>query len=341
MDRTVLSGRFISLCAALFYGLLAAAPATAAPIDRTVCVWDIAGNAGPTMAIMREWRIEALSWGLNARLVVHTNEGIATEELKAGQCDAAVVTDFRARPFNQYTGTINAIGAIPDFEHLRLVLQVLAHPQSADKMTQGPYTVMGIAPAGGAYIFVNDRNINTLAKAAGKKFAVLEHDPMQAQMVARMGATPVGSDVTNFSSRFNNGQVDIIAAPLIVYNPLELYRGLSPDGAIIDYPLLQVTLQMIGRADRFPAEIAQKSRDYFFRNYDQYVNILEREAEQVDPRWMEPVPESDRPEYEHTMLEGRVELRDQGHYDGEMLSLQRRVRCRIDASRGECTNPVE
>lgn len=341
MDWIVPSGRFISFCAALLGGLLAANPVAAAPIERTVCVWDIAGNAGPTMAIMREWQIEALSWGLNARLVVHTNEGIAAEELKAGQCDAAVVTDFRARPFNQYTGTVNAIGAIPDFEHLRLVLQVLAHPQSADRMTQGPYTVMGIAPAGGAYIFVNDRNINTLAKAAGKKFAVLEHDPMQAQMVARMGATPVGSDVTNFSSRFNNGQVDIIAAPLIVYNPLELYRGLSPNGAIIDFPLLQVTLQMIGRSDRFPADIAQKSRDYFFSNYDQYVAILEREAEQVDPRWMEPVPASDRPEYEQTMLEGRVELRDQGNYDGDMLSLQRRVRCRIDASRGECTNPVE
>lgn len=339
MDRYVPRGTLWPLLALAC--LLLPFPAAAAPLSRTVCVWDLAGNAGPTMAIMREWRTQALSWGLDARLVVHTNEGITAEELKAGQCDAAVVTDFRSRPFNQFTGTLNAIGAIPDYDHLRLVMQVLAHPQSADRMSQGPYSIMGIAPAGAAYIFVNDRAINTLAKAAGKKFAVLEHDPMQAQMVAQMGATPVASDVTNFSSRFNNGQVDIIAAPLIVYNPLELYRGLSPNGAIIDYPMLQVTLQLVARTDRFTPDIMQQSRQYFYSHYDQYVAMLEREASQVDPRWLEPIPEHERSEYEQTMLEARVRLRDQGHYDGDMLALQRRVRCRLDGSRSECTDPVE
>ena len=338
MDRHVRRGPLWPLFALL---CSLTSPALAEPLQRTICVWDLVGNAGPTMAIMREWRTEALNWGLDATLVVHTNEGITAEELKAGQCDAAVVTDFRSRPFNRYTGTINAIGAVPDYEHLRLVMQVLAHPQSADKMTQGPYTIMGMAPAGGAYIFVNDREINTLAKAAGKKFAVLEHDPMQAQMVAQMGATPVASDVTNFSSRFNNGQVDIIAAPLIVYNALELYRGLSPDGAIIDYPLLQITLQVVARSDRFTAEIMQQSRSYFFSQYDRYVQMLEQEARQVDPKWMQAIPASEKQEYEMTMQEARIQLRDQGQYDGEMLTLQRRVRCRIDAGRSECTNPQE
>ena len=306
-----------------------------------ICVWDIAGNAGPAMQAMREWQIAAMEWGVDAELLPHTNEGIAAEELKSGQCDATLMTGIRARLFNRYSGTLDSIGSVPDNDHLRILLQVLAHPQSADKMTQGPFTVMGIAPAGAAYIFVNDREINTLAKAAGKKVAVLEYDPTQAQMVAQIGATPVASDITNFSTRFNNGQVDVIGAPLAAYGALELYRGLTPNGAIINYPLMQITLQLVANSNRFSAEAMQKSREYFYNNFDHVLEQLNREASHVDPKWMQDIPEADKQEYEILMQEARVQLREQGHYDAEMLTLQRRIRCRIDGGRSECTNPVD
>jgi len=34
-------------------------------------------------------------------------------------------------------------------------------------------------------------------------------------------------------------------------------------------------------------------------------------------------------------------LREQGYYSGDMLTLQRKIRCRTDGSREECSNPVE
>lgn len=321
---------------------LFAAPLTAqAEKELNICVWDIAGKSGPAMQAMREWQTEALSWGLKTKLTTHTNEAIAAEELKSGICDAALITGIRARSFNKFSGTIDSVGGIPDDEHLKTVLQVAAHPQSADKMEQGSYRIMGIAPAGAAYIFVNDKNINTLAKAAGKKVAVLEYDPTQAQLVAQVGASPVASDITNFSSRFNNGQVDVIASPLVAYNALELYRGLTPNGAIINYPLAQITMQLVARKDSISSEAAQKSRSYFYTNLDRIQEELSREAENVDPKWMQDIPEADKSDYEIMMQEARVQLRDQGHYDGDMLTLQRRVRCKIDGSRSECTNPVE
>lgn len=36
-------------------------------------------------------------------------------------------------------------------------------------MVVGPYEIAGLGTIGPAYLFVNDRSINTLAKAAGKK----------------------------------------------------------------------------------------------------------------------------------------------------------------------------
>ena len=67
-----------------------------------------------------------------------------------------------------------------------------------------------IIPLGAAYVFVNDRKIDSVEKAAGKKIAVLDFDKAQAKIVQKLGAQPVSSDVTNFAGKFNNGQVDII-----------------------------------------------------------------------------------------------------------------------------------
>lgn len=309
---------------------------------RKICVFDLIGNVGPVMGAMRDWQLAAMQWGLKTELVPFTNEGIAAEDLKAGKCDAALVTGIRSRLFNSYAGTLDSIGGVPSMDHLRVLLQVLSTPSSyTDKLDNGAYTIMGIAPAGGAYIFVNDREINTLAKAAGKKVAVLDYDKTQAIMVAQIGATPVASDITNFSSKFNNGVVDVIAAPLIAYNALELYKGLSPDGGIIDYPLLQLTVQLVARSERFTPETLQKSREYFFQNLDQVLEALNSEASAVDPKWWVQIPERDKREYEVMMQQARLQLRDDGFYDKDMLTLQRKIRCKLDGSRPECVNPVE
>ena len=112
--------------------LLASSVATAETIERDICVFDIAGKVGPTMAAMQDWRTEAMNWGLDANLKVYTNESVVAEDLKAGVCDAALMTGIRARQFNTYAGTLDSIGAIPTMEHMKIALQVLAHPNSAE-----------------------------------------------------------------------------------------------------------------------------------------------------------------------------------------------------------------
>lgn len=315
-----------------------ALPVSAEPIERRVCVFDIAGNSGPAMNAMKDWRAEALKWGLKAELVPYVNEGVAAEELKSDNCDAALLTGIRARLFNKYVGTLDSVGGIPSMKHMRLLLKVLAHPSKAEQMTNGNYEVMGVAPAGAAYVFVDDRKINTLGKAAGKKVAVLSYDETQAQLVSQVGATPVPSNITDFSSKFNNGVVDVIVAPLAAYNALELYKGLKPDGGIINYPLAQISFQLVANDDQFPAEMAQKSREYFFSNFDETRDTLNEEAEAVPDKWWVEIPAEDKQQYESMMQQARNQLREDGYYNADMLELQRRVRCRIDSSRPECTS---
>lgn len=316
-----------------------------AAIKRKICIFDIAGNAGPVMSLMKDWKVAALGWGLDAELIPYTSESVAAADLSGGQCDASLITGIRARKFNQFSGTTDSIGSIRDLEQFRTVLALLANPALAPKMSTQAYTIMGIAPIGAAFIFVNDKRINSLAKAAGKKVAVLSYDKTQAEMVAMVGATPVDSDITNFSTKFNNGIVDVIAAPLAAYQALELYKGMArlgkDHGGVIDYPLMQITMQMVAKKDRFPADIAQKSRTYFYDNVDRAFKLVKAAKADIPKHWWVQVPAADKPAYEHLMQQARIKIRDQGEYSAEMLTILRKVRCKFDPSRSECTSPVE
>ena len=311
------------------------------PLKRKICVWDIAGRSGPIYGAARDQAIMLLEYGIEIELDAYTNEGVLSQDLQAGRCDAALMTGLRGRLFNRFAGSIDAIGAVPTETHMRMLLQVLAHPRMAPNMESGEYVILGLAPAGAAYVFVNDRSINSLAAAAGKRVAVLDYDETQARMVAQVGATPVATDIAGAPNRFNNGVVDVLPAPLVAYEIMELYRGMTPNGGIVDYPLAQITMQLIGRRDKFPTEIAQLVREAFFEGYDQIMEQLRAEEAKVPDHWWIPLPPEDRREYEVMMQEARLQLLEEGYYDPEMLRLQRRIRCRLESDRYECANPLE
>ena len=311
------------------------------PLKRKFCVWDIAGSNGPIYSAMSDLRIGILRFGIDFDLVPYTNEKIAAEDFKAGQCEAVVMTGLRARTFVPYSGTIDAVGAVPSTAHMRLLLQALSDPKSASKLKSGPYEVAGIAPLGAAYIFTRDRTVNSLTKASGKRVAVLDYDPSQAKLVAQVGASPVPSDITNFSGKFNNGSVDIIGAPLAAYKPLELWKGLEPNGGIINYPFVMLTMQFVVRTDRFTPQYTQKSREYFYDNFDKILSALDKAGQEVPKKYFVEIPAEDKLKYEALMRDARLQLRGDGYYNGDMLTLMRKVRCKIDPSRGECTEKVE
>lgn len=310
-------------------------------IKRVICIWDLVGRAGPIYGAAMEARAQALEFGVELDMVPYTNETIMIEEFKSGRCDAALMTGMRARQFNKYTGSIDAIGALPSQDHVQTLFQVITNPRSAGKMVQGEYVIMGVFSGGAAYVFVNDRAINTLAKAAGKKVAVLEYDPMQAKMIAGVGATPVSTDITRAPGMFNNGVVDILAAPLLAYEVLELYKGMTPNGGIINYPLAQITMQLVGRLDKFPNEAAQLIREASFEQYPRILEMVSQEEKKVPQKWWIQIPENDMREYENMMQQSRITLRDLDYYDADMLTLQRKIRCKYSPDRSECVNPVE
>lgn len=314
--------------------VLAALPSLA--MAQNACVFDIMGSQGETYGLARDVALEAKRAGVNLNLVPYMNEALAYEDFKAGQCDAVMMTNLRARQLNRFVGSIDAIGAVPSEEALRAVISLLMSPKSADHMVSGPFEVAGIIPLGAVYPFVDDRRINTLAKAAGKKVAVFDWDKTQAQLVRRIGAQPVASDIINFGSKFNNGQVDIIAAPVIAFRPLELYRGLGNKGAIVNMPFMQITGVIVIRHDRFKPGDGQKLRDIVLGRMDQAFAQIKRSEADIPSQYWSKVPQVEIDDYFRMMREARVQLTKEGEYDPDMMHFLKRVRCRYNPENAEC-----
>ncbi|MEX5427281.1 putative solute-binding protein [Acinetobacter radioresistens] len=316
-------------------GILMAAEAAQA--KQVFCVFDLVGKNGDVYALMKDYQLAAKNWGADIELRVGQNEAVIAEDFKAGKCDGISVTSMRGRQFNKFTGSLDAIGAIPDLKLAVKVMQGLASPTFAKYMTNSKYEVAGVIPVGDAFLMVNDRSINTVAKAAGKKIAVLDYDEAQKIMVQQIGAQAVSADVTNFGSKFNNRQVDIIGAPAAVFKPLELHKGLGTKGAIVNYPILQVTGNLIIRPDKFPAGYGQKSREWVKTQLPRAFGILGKMKADIPQKYWMNIPAADKPGYQKLMRESRIDLTRRGVYDRRMMKLLWQFRCKEDRSNFECS----
>ena len=322
---------------ALLLGVSLSAITGLAQAKQVICVFDLVGKNGDVFALMKDYQLAAKNWGADIELRVGQNEAVIAEDFKAGKCDGISVTGMRGRQFNSFTGSLDAIGAIPDIKLAVKVMQGLASPTFAKHMVRGKYEGGGVIPVGDAFLMVNDRSINTVAKAAGKKIAVLDYDEAQKIMVQQIGAQAVTADVTNFGAKFNNGQVDIIGAPAAVFKPLELHKGLGSKGAIVNYPILQVTGNLIIHPDKFPAGYGQKSREWVKSQLPRAFGILGKIKTDIPAKYWMQVPAADKPGYQKLMREARVDLTKRGVYDKRMMKLLWQFRCKEDPKNFECS----
>lgn len=330
--------RAFPLLSAVF-SLCLLAPVSASA--QQICVWDPLGANGDIYGMMKDYALSARAWGASVTLKPYTDERVATEDFKAAQCDALLVTGMRARQFNKFTGSIDSIGAIPGYTHLRDVINLLADPRLAPNMVSGGYEVAGALPIGAGYFFVNDRTIDSLKKAAGKRVAVFDWDKSQEEMVRMVGGQPVSADVTTFAGKFNNGQVDIVVAPIYAYKPMELYKGLGSKGGIARFPVIQLTFQLVLRQQNFPAGFGQKSREYIARQVPRFFGLVRNTEQEVDPKYWMNIPVAQRTGYTDLMQDIRIHLTKSGYYDPRMMAMIKRVRCKRDPAEAECATKEE
>jgi hypothetical protein len=296
------------------------------------------GANGPLFAITKEFQPVAMQRGIRLNLRAYTDEKVAAEDFKAGQCDAVLLTGTRAREFNKFTGSLEAMGAVPGEQEMRLLYNTLSQPQARQFLIEGPYEVAGVFPGGAIYLHTRDRSVDSVEKLQGKRIATLDYDSASVRMVRHVGASVVGSNSANFAGKFNNGSVDLAYAPAVAYQPLELYKGVNTKGGVFKYALGYMNFQVIIHRDRFPDDAGQMVRDESIKRIDQaYEIIAEAEAGIPEEVWMHP-PREDVAEYDRMLRQVRLSLLEDGVYDERAIKLMRAIRCRVDGSRSECAS---
>ncbi|KGM39789.1 AdeT [Aquabacterium sp. NJ1] len=323
-----------------------------AGVVRKLCVYDLLGASGSVFGMAKDYAVESQKLGESLEIKAYTDERVASEDFKTGQCDAVILTGFRARQFNSVSGTLDSLGSatiIKDgkidmpssYEVLHKAIAIFAAPQAAKLMTEGAFEVGGVIPLGAAYPVVNDRKLSTVEALAGKRIAAFDHDKAQATMTQRIGAQPISADITNFATKFNNGAVDLIAAPGLAYKPLELYKGIGTKGGINRFPILMLTSQLIIRSDRFGEGFGTKSRKFWLEQYDRAMQIVEQnDASIPKSTWIEMSPENGR-KYTLMFRDARLELGKTGVYDKRGLKMLKKIRCGIAPSDLECSTDSE
>ncbi|MBQ0714529.1 MAG: hypothetical protein KBT61_05340 [Paraperlucidibaca sp.] len=321
--------------------VLAASVSVQANAANKICVFDILGAQGDAYGLMKDYALAATKMGAAVELKAYTDERTAAEDFKAGQCDGVLLTGLRGRQFNNFTGSLDSIGAIPSYAVMAKAISTLANPALASKMVEGKFEVAGVAPAGAAYLFVKSRSINHVDKLAGKKIAIFDYDKSQAKMVQKIGAQPVSSDISNFGAKFNNGAVDIIAAPAMAYKPLELYKGLGKDGAIVRFPIIQLTFQLFIDKTKFPAGFGQASRKYWDSQYNRSISMITKAEKGVPAATWLDLPPDDKEGYVVLLRDARISLTKDGIYDAFMMKMLKKIRCSVESANAECSTNLE
>ena len=306
-----------------------------------VCVFDLLGKAGESYKFLEEWALVSKKWGAQVQLISFQDEDLADKAFQNDKCDAVYMTSMRARTYNKFAGSIDALGGVPSNKIAQNAVEYVLDPRNTKRMTttlQGEnYEVAGIGLIGSAYIFVKDRSLNTIEKAQGKKFAILHYDRAQRVMVERVGAVPVMSDISNFIKKFNTGEVDVVAAPAYAYKPLEIEKGLGSKGAMLNFPVVNVTADLIVRPERFPAQFGEQSRQWFLQKIPQSFAMVQRLEAAIPSKIKMQLSKEDKEKYQRLLREGRIDLTKQGVYDPGMMRVLKKARCTVERTNFECS----
>lgn len=334
--------------------VLAAACATAyaEATPPLMCVWDILGQSGEVYNLLVDQQVHMARTGMNFALRVYTDERVAVEDYRAGQCAGVVVTGFRVRPFNPTSGSLDSMGSAlvsrdgkvdmaGSYEVLRRMISVFSSAQGAKLMREGNHEIGGILPVGAAFPMLKDRSNTTIDHLAGKRIGVFDQDKPQSLLIQQLGAQAVSVDIASVGTKFNNGMVDMIHLPAITYKPFELSKGMGTRGTVVRVPAMFPTVQMLFSPDKFPNGFGDASRQYWLSQFDrQMTNIQRAEASIPSTVWSNVSPEV-LAGYTESLKQGRLMGAREGLYAKRTLNMLKKARCAVNPGSGECVSGPE
>lgn len=335
--------RRLRLAAFAAAALTLSAHAFADTVTRSLCIYDPTGANRPIFHTMERYAKAAEQWGVHFNLVPYNDEDVVAADFKSGKCDAVGLTGWRNLEFVKFAGSLDMVGGLQTYDELHKAIEAISAPKAAPYMTSGNYETVGVVPGGKLFLFARHReNLTGLQKAAGKKAAVLSYDKQAYALANDSGVQPVPATIATFGPMFNNGAVEYAYAPSFAYRPLELFKGLGTHGAIADFGLGMVSLQLDVHKDRFPVDFGQQSRTWVASNmWDPVILKIKLADAEIPDHYWEHIDGDNAKNFAALMVKARQDLWDQNWYDHQMQHMLKQIRCQADPAKAECSGSNE
>lgn len=348
MQRLKMRHKMLAGAAVVTLGMSAMSGASAATVERSLCIYDPIGANGFIFQTFQKYVVQALNWGVKFDAKPYTDATVAMADFTAGKCDAMEIPGINNIHLEKFAGSLDMLGGLRTYKAEHTAIRVMSSPKAAKYMTENGVEVAGIAPAGKAFLFSRDKaNLSDISKAAGKKVAILNNDKQATTFANVAGASAVNATIATFGPMFNNGSVDYCYAPSFAYKALELYKGLEakgdkPMGGIADYVLGQLSLQIDIHKDKFPDGFGQKSRSWVANNMWSTAIKKVKESDAGIPKkyWVHIDGERTK-KYNNLTVQVRQKLWDDGWYSHKTQRLLKKIRCKNNPSMAECSENTE
>ena len=303
---------------------------------RMTCVWDVLGKQGPIYTAAVDQSLRMKHYGITMDVEAYTDEQDVVDKLKSGECDTSVMSGAQAKQFNDFTGSIEALGGVPSRKHMKYLLQVLASTHAHTKMQQGNYHIVGVIPIGENYLFTHSGKKPTIKRIFTGKASVVGSDVSQKALFDAFGMKIIQEKNTAAAAgSYNLSDADVVMSPLVGYNMFNLGAGLKY-GSIVDYPMSQMTLQVVSRIDTIPLEVGQFLREDMFVKLNMMYREVEKNSREVPRDKMFKFSSREEKILDTKIASIRDEVTKSGGYNKGMMKLQRKIRCKIDKTLQEC-----
>lgn len=314
---------------------------TSGKLPRTFCIWDPLGNNGPVAAAAKDQVLRSLHYGMQLSIEVFQDEENLVDKFITGDtCDAMLVRGTTAHRFNAFLATTEAPGALPDRQHLQLLSQLLTRPQLIEYMTDGPYVALGLVPVGSHYLYAESADLASVKAIQGNSVSVPASDTGVIRLIESAGGRARPGVLPAAVQTFTDNLSSMMIAPEIAYLTMATGRT-GKNTRALKLPIAQSTLQLIGRTDRFPPGLAQILREDFLFKFNSYAQRLEQEQNNIPAQfWINPTT-TDLKALEEFSQKIRIAMREEGYYNPVMLRLARKIRCRFNPDKKECSAQLE
>lgn len=305
---------------------------------RTLCVWDVLGTNGPIYTALLDQKLRFKHYGISLNVEAYIKEQDVVDKLKSGHCDTSIMTGVKAREFNDFAGSVEALGGVPTRKHMTYLLQVLSSTNAHKKMMQGDYHIIGIIPIGFNYLFTRDALKPSLNRTfnSKRKASIVKGDESQRALFNAFNLEVIpGISSAAAAGAYNLAEADLLMAPLVGYNMFNLGIGIK-NGSIVDYPLSQMTLQVVARLDTIPMEVGQFLREDLFVKLNMFYRKVESNTRGVPIEKMYKLSERDERIMDEKITDIRIQLTKDKKYNPSMMKLQKNIRCKIDSTLKEC-----